>query len=102
MHYVDRWHLLLSKKDNVKDIFLYDNPDVIMAEKVLLIDDFFDSGYTIKEIGKYLTKIGAEVIAPLVIAKTVGGGHLKMQTNNGKFQQKCLLDFYCTFTLNGI
>lgn len=63
----------ISKKDNVKDIFLYENPEEVIGKKVLLIDDIFDSGCTIKEIGKYLTKIGADVIAPLVIAKTVGG-----------------------------
>jgi ATP-dependent DNA helicase RecQ len=63
----------ISKKDNVKDIFLYDIPEEIIGKRILLIDDIFDSGYTIKEIGRYLTKIGAEVIAPLVIAKTVGG-----------------------------
>jgi ATP-dependent DNA helicase RecQ len=38
-----------------------------------LIDDIFDSGCTIKEIGRYLTLHGAMIIAPLVIAKTVGG-----------------------------
>jgi len=38
-----------------------------------LIDDIFDSGATIKEIGRYLTNAGAQIIAPLVIAKTVGG-----------------------------
>jgi ATP-dependent DNA helicase RecQ len=42
-------------------------------KRILLIDDIFDSGSTIKEIGSYLTKAGAVVIAPLVIARTVGG-----------------------------
>jgi len=40
---------------------------------MLLIDDIFDSGATIKEIGKYLSKLGAVKVVPLVIAKTVGG-----------------------------
>jgi len=39
----------------------------------LLFDDICDSYATIKEIGKYLTNLGAAKIAPLVIAKTVGG-----------------------------
>jgi len=38
-----------------------------------LIHDIFDGGYNNKEIGQYLTKIGANSIAPLVIARTVGG-----------------------------
>ena len=42
----------------------------------LEIDDIFDSGATIKEIGRYLTKLGAFQIAPLTIAKTVGGDKL--------------------------
>jgi ATP-dependent DNA helicase RecQ len=40
---------------------------------IILFDDICDSCATIKEIGKYLTNLGAGKIAPLVIAKTVGG-----------------------------
>ena len=43
------------------------------GKSILLIDDIFDSGATIKEIGKILTKFGANKIAPIVIARTVGG-----------------------------
>lgn len=53
--------------------FAYQNPDEIAGKSILLIDDIFDSGYTIKEIGQYLTNIGATTIAPLVIARAVGG-----------------------------
>ncbi len=67
------FHSGISKKDNVKDKFIYENPEEIEGKNILLIDDIFDSGYTIKEIGQYLTTIGADCIAPLVIAKTVGG-----------------------------
>lgn len=63
----------ISKKDNVHGKFLYQNPEEIAGKSILLIDDIFDSGYTIKEIGLYLTSIGAASIAPLVIARTVGG-----------------------------
>ncbi len=61
------------KKDNVKDAFIYEPIGEIHGKKILLIDDILDSSATIKEVGKYLTKAGALVIAPLVIAKTVGG-----------------------------
>jgi ATP-dependent DNA helicase RecQ len=61
------------KADNVKDAFIFDNPESIHGNSILLIDDIFDSGATIKEIGRYLSKLGAAKIAPLVIAKTVGG-----------------------------
>jgi len=63
----------ILKKDNVKDVFFYTDETEISGKKILLIDDIFDSGATIKEIGRYFTRLGAEKIAPLVIAKTVGG-----------------------------
>jgi ATP-dependent DNA helicase RecQ len=61
------------KKDNVKGAFSFTYSSVISGKSILLIDDIFDSGATIKEIGKYLTTLGAVKIAPLVIARTVGG-----------------------------
>lgn len=63
----------ISKKDNVHGKFAYQNHAEIANKKILLIDDIFDSGFTVKEIGQYLTNIGAATIAPLVIARTVGG-----------------------------
>ncbi len=42
-------------------------------KKILLIDDIFDSGHTIKEIARTLQNKGAKLVAPLTIAKTVGG-----------------------------
>ena len=38
----------------------------------MLIDDIFDSGATVKEVGKLLTNFGAIKIAPIIIARTVG------------------------------
>jgi len=61
------------KSDNVKDAFMYKIPQEIEGKNILLIDDIFDSGATIKEIGKYLSNFGAQKIAPMVIARTVGG-----------------------------
>jgi len=63
----------ILKRDNVKDVFLYRDESKIIGKKILLIDDIYDSGATIKEIGQYFTKLVAQKIAPLVIAKTVGG-----------------------------
>lgn len=67
------FQIAVLKRDNVSDAFEYDKPDEITGKKILLIDDIFDSGATIKEIGKMLSKLGANKIAPLTIAKTVGG-----------------------------
>jgi len=63
----------LLKKENVSHKFNYLNPDEIVGKNIILFDDIFDSGATIKEIGKVLNKFGAAKIAPLVIAKTVAG-----------------------------
>ncbi|MDR2407390.1 MAG: RecQ family ATP-dependent DNA helicase [Bacteroidales bacterium] len=61
------------KTENVSGAFTYTKPDEINGKSILLIDDIFDSGATIKEIGKILTNFGATKIAPIVIARTVGG-----------------------------
>ncbi len=61
------------KSDNVKDAFVIKTPEEVRGKTILLIDDIFDSGATIKEIGKYLSNLGAIKIVPFVIAKTVGG-----------------------------
>jgi ATP-dependent DNA helicase RecQ len=61
------------KKDNVAQKFSYSEPREIVGKSVIIFDDIFDSGATIKEIGNVLTKFGVTKIAPLVIARTVGG-----------------------------
>jgi ATP-dependent DNA helicase RecQ len=64
---------VVSKKENVKDAFDYQPATEIEGKKIIIFDDIFDSGATIKETGNLLTKLGAEMIVPLTIAKTVGG-----------------------------
>lgn len=61
------------KRENVAKKFSYSNPAELRGKSILLFDDIFDSGATIQEIGNVLTNFGAGKIAPLVIAKTVGG-----------------------------
>jgi len=61
------------KTDNVSGAFTFATPNDIKGKSILLIDDIFDSGATLKEIGKLLTNFGAVKIAPIVIARTVGG-----------------------------
>lgn len=62
-----------SKKDNIANAFGCINMSEIQGKRIILLDDIFDSGATIKEIGKMLTLNGAQVIAPVTIAKTIGG-----------------------------
>ena len=61
------------KKDNVANKFEYSEPREVIGKSIILFDDVFDSGATIKEIGNTLTKYGASKIVPIVIARTVGG-----------------------------
>jgi ATP-dependent DNA helicase RecQ len=61
------------KRDNVAGMFTFNNPAIINDKNIILFDDIFDSGATIKEIGRMLTNNGASKIAPLIIARTVGG-----------------------------
>lgn len=61
------------KTDNVSGAFTFSTPVDIKGKSILLIDDIFDSGATLKEIGRLLTNFGAVKIAPIVIARTVGG-----------------------------
>lgn len=64
------------KQDNIKDAFTFKNPDMVQGKKIIVLDDIYDSGATVKEIGRLLTAMGAELIVPIAIAKTVGGDTL--------------------------
>ncbi|RPI19608.1 MAG: RecQ family ATP-dependent DNA helicase [Ignavibacteriae bacterium] len=61
------------KIENVKDAFCYEDQCEVQFKSILLIDDIYDSGTSIKEIGMVLAHMGVWKIAPLVIAKTIGG-----------------------------
>ena len=73
------------KRDNVSGAFTYEKPEEIAGASILLVDDIFDSGATIREIAKVLRGLGAVKIAPLAIAKTIGSvqndGHFFSQRN---------------------
>jgi ATP-dependent DNA helicase RecQ len=61
------------KQENVDSAFSYSDSNEIDGKNIILLDDICDSCATIKETGKLLTSLGAVRIAPIVIAKTVGG-----------------------------
>jgi ATP-dependent DNA helicase RecQ len=63
----------LLKADNVRDAFVFQGSQEIRGKHILVIDDICDSGATLKEIGRVFTSLGALRVAPIVIAKTVGG-----------------------------
>jgi ATP-dependent DNA helicase RecQ len=61
------------KSDNVKGAFSFVNAQLLGGKRILLVDDIFDSGATVKELGHLFTNFGVVKIAPIVIARTVGG-----------------------------
>ncbi|MBC8182021.1 RecQ family ATP-dependent DNA helicase [candidate division KSB1 bacterium] len=61
------------KRDNIKNAFTFESQSFLQGKKILVVDDIFDSGATFKEIGRMFSKLGASKIAPIVIAKTIGG-----------------------------
>lgn len=61
-----------SKHENVCGAFDIDE-DIVKDKYIILLDDIYDSGATLKEVGKLLTQKGAKCIVPIVIAKTIGG-----------------------------
>ena len=62
-----------NKRENVSGAFDYSYPEELKGKSILLIDDVYDSGATIKEIAKKLSEYEINALMPVVIAKTVGG-----------------------------
>jgi ATP-dependent DNA helicase RecQ len=60
-----------EKAENVKDAFSITSPQLITGRTLLLIDDIYDSGYTLREVGKTLMKAGARAVYPLTITRTL-------------------------------
>jgi ATP-dependent DNA helicase RecQ len=61
----------IGKGENVADAFGL--RDDVKGLKVLVIDDVYDSGQTIKAVRQVLKDKGAAVIAVVVIARSIGG-----------------------------
>ena len=59
-----------NKRLNVKDNFYYENKAELENKNILLVDDTYDSGATIKEIGKYLSSCNVTRVMPFFIART--------------------------------
>ena len=60
-----------SKALNVENAFTITSN--VTGKTILLFDDIYDSGETLKSIGMMLTQKGAKWIIPITIAKTIGG-----------------------------
>jgi len=60
----------LQKTDNVKGAFDVSQPELVNERILLLIDDIYDSGYMLREVGRTLMRAGAKYIYPFTITRT--------------------------------
>ncbi|MDQ6660579.1 MAG: hypothetical protein M3Z24_06395 [Chloroflexota bacterium] len=59
-----------QKRENVKGAFFVRSPESITGRTLLLLDDIYDSGYMLREIGQTLMQAGAGKVYPLTITRT--------------------------------
>ena len=55
--------------ENVKDVYIVCNNKKIIDKNILLFDDIYTTGSTIKECSKILKNAGAKNVGAIVIAK---------------------------------
>ena len=58
-----------KRKQNIKGAFKILNSEKIQGKNILLFDDIYTTGSTVKECSKILTRAGAKRIGVLTIAK---------------------------------
>lgn len=61
----------LQKEDNVKGAFVIQSPELVAGRTLLLIDDIYDSGKMLQEVGRTLMRAGACAVYPLTITRTL-------------------------------
>lgn len=60
-----------QKEQNVKDAFFVPSPQLIAGRTLLLIDDIYDSGYTLRAAAQALIQAGALAVYPFTITRTL-------------------------------
>ena len=58
-----------ERQDNVKGAFAVPDPALVKGKNVLLIDDLFTTGSTVKECARVLRKAGARRVEVLTVAR---------------------------------
>jgi len=58
-----------ERKENIKNVFLCQNPEKIKGQKILLVDDVYTTGSTMTECARVLREAGAKKIIGLVVAR---------------------------------
>ncbi len=60
-----------QKMENVQNAFVVQMPEDIVGRVILLIDDIYDSGSTLREVGGTLMRAGVKEVYPLTITRTM-------------------------------
>ena len=58
-----------ERRDNVKGAFAVPDPGLVKGKNVLLVDDLFTTGSTVKECARVLRKAGARQVEVLTVAR---------------------------------
>lgn len=61
----------VQKEENVKNAFSIASPELVSGQTLLLIDDIYDSGYTMREVARTLMKAGAKAVYPFTITRAL-------------------------------
>ena len=62
---------LCAEERECEGAFMVPTPSLVAGRALLLIDDIYDSGYILREVGVTLMKAGATAIYPLTITRTL-------------------------------
>jgi ComF family protein len=60
-----------DREENVRGAFMVRSPEEWKGERVLLVDDVYTTGATVKECAKVLKKAGAEAVYVLTVARVI-------------------------------
>jgi len=60
-----------ERESNVRGAFMVTDPDKIKDRKIILVDDVYTTGSTVKECARMLMKNGAQTVAVLTLARAV-------------------------------
>lgn len=60
-----------QRQKNIKDAFAVTNPNFVKGKNIVLIDDVYTTGSTLKECAKMLKKAGAKNVSALTIARVI-------------------------------
>ena len=60
-----------QRRKNIKDAFIVTKPDFVKGKNIVLLDDVYTTGSTLKECAKILKKAGAKNISALTVARVI-------------------------------